>query len=711
MHQLRKHFYKSLPSLTSICLFLLVFSTNSYSNSSQVDSLLQVINETTNDSLKIKSYIKIGIYWETQNFDSSLNNYNRALEIAEKNNWINEKAKVISSIGFAYYYGLKSKISIDYLKKGLEVYRQANNQNGILDSYYNLGHFYSNFDQHKQAIEYLEKAVVLGKKLNNKQRLAMIYNNLGLMYQYTGKHSQAIEPLIKSLKLKEELGDKTMFFALFNIGINYVSQDKYDEGLDYYQQALDYSLNNNNKSEIALSYKNIGDVYNEKENFNQAIEYYDKAFELFKELNDSNSISRYYLSMGQIYYVQDKHKRALKNYKKALSVFPEKGSPRLLSYIHSDLATFYYESNNFSLAIHSAKKAYDLASETGLLLQKAECSNVLFQVYQKLKKDKLAVHYANEYIQLKDSLVNKQKIETLTEVQTKFETEKKELEIASLNKENELKTENLAKSNALRKRQLWVIYLLVGGFLVTSGLLLIIYRFYQQKKKSNVELATKNDLILQQNEEKEALLKEIHHRVKNNLQIISSLLDLQSRSSDNPTTKAAVTDGQNRVKSMALIHQMLYQNDDAGNINFKDYIQKLLAQISTSQGGSRKIEQQIDIPKEIEFDIDTAIPLGLVVTELLTNAYKYAFEGRDSGRIDLKLITSDQKQYELLIGDDGQGLPVDFDIKKTKSLGLRLVRTLIKQVNGKVNYESNQGAKFTLFFTHINTKKQTDEQS
>ena len=152
-----------------------------------------------------------------------------------------------------------------------------------------------------------------------------------------------------------------------------------------------------------------------------------------------------------------------------------------------------------------------------------------------------------------------------------------------------------------------------------------------------------NIVIVEQNKEKDVLLKEIHHRVKNNLQIISSLLNLQTKNITEQSTLVAMVDGQNRVKAMALIHQKLYQNNDLASIKFKDYTSQLLNQIASLYPELTSVKQQV-ISDDVELDIDTAVPLGLILSELITNAYKYAFAEK-KGVIMVTLKQKEQIQF------------------------------------------------------------------
>jgi two-component sensor histidine kinase len=212
-------------------------------------------------------------------------------------------------------------------------------------------------------------------------------------------------------------------------------------------------------------------------------------------------------------------------------------------------------------------------------------------------------------------------------------------------------------------------------------------------------LKEQQDLIEQQLQEKEVLLKEIHHRVKNNLQLVSSLLQLQSSKFTDPEVLKALEEGQGRVQSMAMIHQMLYENEDLTDIDLDEYFENLWKSIRMSFG---ELSHHVEIKStqsNLSVNIDTAVPLGLIGIELLYNCFKYAFQGKEKGVIAYQFEQIEDKSYCLTVSDDGHGLPEDFKLIKKKSLGTRLVEMLSRQLDGKVEYLSTgDGTTVKVFF-------------
>jgi two-component sensor histidine kinase/tetratricopeptide (TPR) repeat protein len=699
---------KFIPSLL---LIVMMNHTIAFGNQTKIDSLNKVLEEATHDSTIYNAYFNLGRQLKAIDFDTAMIFFQNCIDIAEKNNWPSKKAQALVNIGFAYMYIQNSKDAIDFLLKGLEIYIETNDRKGLMNTYYNLGYFYGTFEDFPKSIENFRKAEEFALELNNEKYLAGIFNNLGLMYNYIGQYDLANIYNFKSLKLSEKIGDKSVGYTHLNIGFNYHKDGNFEKSLEHHFIALSIFQESGEKRYIALSLKNIGDDYFDH-NLDSAVRYYNKAYLIYQELDDLESISRYFMIMGTIYHKQNNIVAADSNYQKAIEIFPVEGSSKLLFAIYSniiDLNLYLVDSTNvnkpklLSETINYAIIMNEIALKLGSYIMETSSYEKLYKVYAKIGNLKKAIKYAEQYIIAKDSLFSEQKQKTITELQTKYETEKKELEIDLLNSEKNLISNKLSQSNELRKNQRTFIYLLIGGFMVVCIFIIIIYRFYLQKRKANTKLITQNTIISKQKEEKEVLLKEIHHRVKNNLQIISSLLTLQTRNIEDKSTLLAMADGQNRVKAMALIHQKLYQNSDLASIKFKDYTTQLLNQIAGLYPGLSNVKREV-VADDIELDIDTAIPIGLILSELITNAYKYAFtNGEGIIVITLKQTGHD---YILEVQDNGPGLPKDFDLSTASSIGLRLVRRLSRQLYGTSDYEYKNGSRFIITFKDTLSRKE-----
>ena len=202
-------------------------------------------------------------------------------------------------------------------------------------------------------------------------------------------------------------------------------------------------------------------------------------------------------------------------------------------------------------------------------------------------------------------------------------------------------------------------------------------------------------------DEKDALLREVHHRVKNNLQVITSLLNLQISSIENEQVISEIKESQNRISSMAFVHEQLYQSESLGQVDFKRYVRKLvnyLFDVHHRIGLDVGVDLQLE---KITLDIEKAIPCGLIVNELVSNVYKHAFPNATTGNIKLRLWMEPGDIIHLFIQDDGIGFPSNFDSKNTTSLGYQLVHLLVTQLNGQIEFNGNGGTQIEIFFHHV----------
>jgi PAS domain S-box-containing protein len=216
-------------------------------------------------------------------------------------------------------------------------------------------------------------------------------------------------------------------------------------------------------------------------------------------------------------------------------------------------------------------------------------------------------------------------------------------------------------------------------------------------QKEIQERKTAEERVRHSLKEKEILLKEVHHRVKNNLQVISSILNLQSSYVNDAGIKNLLRESQNRIKSMAFIHESLYQTKDFSGIKFSDYIVNLSNNlVHTYISGGEKVELELKID-EIFLNLDSAIPCGLILNELVSNALKYAFPAKEKGQLFISLKQKNN-EIEIVVNDNGRGLPPEIDFRNTQTLGLQLVNTLVDQLGGKIELDNSKGANYRITF-------------
>lgn len=249
----------------------------------------------------------------------------------------------------------------------------------------------------------------------------------------------------------------------------------------------------------------------------------------------------------------------------------------------------------------------------------------------------------------------------------------------------------VASPNDLKKVQgVWDSFDEVISPPITKMKLLSRVQVLLQTRRLSVQV---NQLL----QDKEMLMKEIHHRVKNNLMVISSLLSLQSRYIKDEESKEIFKESQNRAQSMALIHERLYRSTNMKSIDFADYIRSLTRDLfNTYSTQEDRIDLKMDV-EDVEVDIDNAVPLGLIINEIVTNSLKYAFPDETAGTISIS-FHKQKDQYLLEVSDDGIGIPEEFEVEKSDSLGMMLINSLTYQIGGELEMERSPGTTFRIKF-------------
>ncbi len=351
---------------------------------------------------------------------------------------------------------------------------------------------------------------------------------------------------------------------------------------------------------------------------------------------------------------------------------------KIRPYAYGILADLYLREKKYDLAISNYNK-----SKEGYLLMKnrigaIDITSFIGKAYQEKGDLTKALTYFKEYYN--ESIA--------------FQKERNERGL----RENELQINLLAQDKKLIEKQnlqnIFIIALLIGALLLA----LAYWRFKRKQKRNkqlallNDDLENKNVLLDKKNAENELLLREIHHRVKNNLEVVSSLLALQSAQISDPNTKEAITEGQNRVNSIGIVHQKLYQGTNLGAVDMKDYFLNLSESVLDSFGAEQRIDLELAM-ENMNLDIDTAVPLGLIVNELLTNCIKYAFPKGKQGTIVIKLHKQENNILHLEVADNGVGKS---GVTHGTGFGGQLVSLLTQQLNGTMTEKSKNGT--TLIF-------------
>jgi len=555
---------------------------------------------------------------------------------------------ILKRLGYEYYLKGEHEKSIASYNEVLDYYKLQGdefNQAKILTA---IAETFRNEDIPDLAIDYFLKASRLFDKLNRTVEVSEIYNSMTDLFLRQGDLRSALVYMTKSRKTLEQ---------------------------------------SPNKKALAQLYNNEGRVYNDYKKYDSAIYYYDQAATLFGSLNLRHDQGRALHNKANSLRERGDLKNALALCSTVLSIneINENTKSKVFSLLL--MSNIYADLKKPDLAIKFALEGLQLSERYGFKDRQRVALLYLSDAYELIPDYQKALDYHKKYSNLMDIVYDSSKYTQVARMKTIYETEKQEQII-------EIQKANLDANNAvieLQNTKTKFLYIAVI-FALLLGLLLFIG--YLNKTRRNHLLVEQKIEIERQNREREVLLKEIHHRVKNNLQVISSLLNMQSRTMKEGEAKAAVREGQSRIKSMSLIHQKLYSEDNLSKINMKAYIEELSDFLFKSYKPGINIHRLIET-EELLLDVDIAMPVGLIINELISNALKYAFEPKMEGVVRVSL-QKENIDLVLNVSDSGKGLPPDFS--NNQSMGMNLVNILVAQLDGTMHIGQNDGTSFVIKF-------------
>ncbi len=505
-----------------------------------------------------------------------------------------------------------------------------------------LGYVYERRGELEKAADYALESMRLAEELNDKKAIALAYSDLSGLFWKQSKFKVGLEYGLKSIELFKEVGlDNLDYnFTLFVVGNNLNALNRPEEALIYFEQCIQMGEKYGFYNNLSDAYIFETDLYTQLKSFARADVAGENAIKYAVLLENDFMLMRSWLSVGKLQLAEKEYVKAIISLKKCLRIATQNfGDEYYLNDAYEALGNAYAGAGNFKSAFQS------------------------FQTYDSLK-NKLFTAESDERVAL---------------LQTEFNAAQQEVKI------------NQQQAEISNQQNTQLLITVIAGFL---GLLIIMLLInYRSNRK-------KNQLLHKQNKEKEFLLKEIHHRVKNNLGVVSSLLALQSEQIEDEGVKDAMLESQNRVNSMSMIHQKLYQGTNLASIEMKDYFANLGMHVLDSFGMETQVNMKVEM-ELLELDVDTAIPLGLIVNELITNALKYAFpEGREG--VILILITKKASIIELVLEDNGLGFDPDKPALGT-GFGTQLINLLVMQLDGTISFDSVNGTTATLSFPYEKT--------
>ena len=571
-----------------------------------------------------------------------------------------------------------------------------------------LAGVYLMHNQNELAERYLLEGIQIKKSLGIK-KIHTYYANLSHAYLNLGRHDEALRYALLAYHNADSLGDKyALGLTGYLLGNIYEQLSEPDKALTWYQ----FSLDNPGASWQLLIFP-IGvrmvNVFLEQKKP-------DDALKFLKRFSTENVPIRFLdkeivaFSFGDCYDALRKYDQAEKKYLEAISLdaqavqqsrkemFSFVGSFRLSSAeAHFKIGNFYVRQHRYKLARSYLEKVLSFEKHSASLACQMDTHLLLFKVDSAENRYLSAINHFRQHKKLSDSIFSENRSQQIEELQIKYETEKKEQDIKLLSRQAQLQQSELKQVGLTKNITIAGVALL----LLIIGILFMFlrHRLAIQKKLQlqQAEINSKNITLQQLVVEKEWLVKEIHHRVKNNFQTVMGLLGTQSGYLKNEEAMIAIRDSQHRIQAMSLIHQKLYQSSDLSAINMKDYIHDLVDYLRNSFETSRiQFDVQV-IP--VALALSYALPIGLIINEAVTNSIKYAYKNNE-GIISISLLHESERDLVLRIADNGAGLPSNFSFTECSSMGMNLLRGLTKDIGGSFRIENRDGVLIQIAFNH-----------
>jgi two-component sensor histidine kinase len=681
-----------------------------YANKIKVDSALPYLLESKriSDSLQNKGYIyetlrRLGNYYFRCDKTDSASGYYTQLIVLQRNageqeneavNWqlFAHKTPFLENFLDTIVYRYQQALAI--YRKMQHVERQAKLLALIGEIHIEQGKFFEAEQAFLEALS-LQKNAPL-------ENICLTWWGLSKLHRKKGNYDKAIAYGLKSIEGIQSVTDK-IAAAIYTewVGRLYADIGKPDTALRFFYRALEILEKNTN-----ADWRNKNEQYDIINQMVQAFLQTGKTREalgLLKRTEKSTPPDNDYTrlifskSMGNCNKGLIRFNDAEHYYLQALAITERTGQIVETTHTLFSIAELYVSWKRYDKA--SAFIARLLKQPKGLTttINQSEISLLQFKVDSATGDYMSAIHHYQKYKELNDSIFTVEKARQLDELQIRYRTVKNEQEIQSLQNKAKLQAAEFSKEKFIKK-------IILAGIMLLSIILILSLRAYRLKQRTNRQLETSKEQISRANlslqhiiQEKEWLIKEIHHRVKNNLHTIISLLDSQSAYLQDSGEQNAIRDAQRRVHAMSLLHQKLYLSSDLNSINMALYIQELVAYLGESFNTNERIQFKLDI-EPIILDVSPAVTVALILNESITNALKYAFPGNRPGVISIILKTETAFCYKLSIIDNGIGLPVKFDFYSHASLGLNLIQGLAEDIDGHFSIVSEEGTCISISF-------------
>ena len=604
---------------------------------------------------------------------------------------------------YDYYDDIQLPQKIRLVEQSVKCFQQARNTKRKARALEMLGDLYVINDEESKAIVVLKEALAAYDTLKH-QPLQGVYVILGGAYNQEEDYGQALFYLLKALKTAHAVGDTSMQLCNINnqIGALYSAIGRPEMAVKYIEDALQTTRKYQDENTIFFLTVNLAicfEINGQPERGLEVLASIPESYRSSLKARDKSFVEATYL----------RNYLSLRRYDKVppliqpLLAIAEGRTliPKERSIIHRLVATYYFRMNQYSKARECLTKNHDpdIATDSNYKMGRINDARLWYKLDSAQGDFRSAFNHLLFYQTKMDSILSENKVRQLQVLGVEYDVGMKENSIKQKDKEISLLTQRNRLHQANLKQASLIRNITVAATIMASIVIVLLHRQFRQKQKTNRLITQKNEELQHYLREKEWLLKEIHHRVKNNLQTIMGLLGTQSRYLKNDVAIDAIRDSQRRIQSMSLIHQKLYQSKNLSAIGMVDYIHELVGSLSDSFNVSNRVRFKLDI-EPIELDLTHCIPLGLILNEAINNSFKHAFQDERPGVISISLKNTRENDYLLIIKDNGPGLLPGFNVDRSDSMGMNLMRGLSAEIGAQFNLSSHKGVQVEISFTY-----------
>ena len=565
----------------------------------------------------------------------------------------------------------------------------------LIEAYNYLGMISKRLHKNYQALDFLYRSLEFKKRLSPNSSISNTLNSIGSAHHKNGDLDLALDLYLKAIKIiNSEPYSIYQTAPHLNICRLYIDIQEMEKAKVQLVKTDLLISKNNDTTDIPILENLWGMYYQNLNQIDSAKTHYNNSLIYNQKYGSGSSLANSFNNMAIIYFYENELEKSYLNFKHSYEI--RKTSNDTLGQLASlcNLGDFHQETDNIDSALFFYKKGLELALEKKSNVDIRDFYLGISNINENKGNVKKALKNYKLYIDFHEKATKNKNIKRIEELEAKYQFEQQEKQIYTTRKNNRqlIFSNHLIEKEKKRAKNLNSLFILLTILLV-STITIISYILFRNNKLSK---DLKETAISK--EEKITLIKEVHHRVKNNLQIITSLLRLQASTIDDEKTVSHFVDCEQRIAAMALVHEKLYKSNNFSAINLSEYVDELIRNLIASYSSNFLVIKDTFITLE-ELDLDTIIPVSLIINECVTNSFKHGYS-KDNKRftISCKITKEGNNKAKILIGDNGQGFPKNFSLKNNNSLGVELIDSLIEQIDGSVRIINQDGAYYEIIF-------------